>query len=82
MSQQAKSTVGPPIWVESVLSAKDYAECAQKYPNTFTNGSKAPLEFKSDFEWRKNMGGRLSDAQINLINSRIDEMHKLIKSDK
>ncbi len=34
MSEQKKSREGPPIWVESLLTTKEYAEEAKKYPKT------------------------------------------------
>jgi len=44
---------GKPIWVESLLTDKEYAEMAKKYPSTYTKGPKKVQEFECEFKWRK-----------------------------
>lgn len=68
MAQDAK-----PIWVESLMTAQEYKECSQKYPNTYKS-NKPPYMFEGEFYWRLNMGGKLNTKQIKLQNERLDQL--------
>lgn len=69
---------GDPIWIESILSKKEYAETSKKFPSTFTKGYEPPMFFKSEFEWRYRMGSSLSLDEIKNINSNIDYLLKKV----
>lgn len=71
--------LGEAIYVESLLSDKDYSEMSRQYPNTYVKGSKKVVEFDCDFKWRKGMGAPIPIEERNLVNARLDEMRKLIK---
>jgi DNA polymerase III alpha subunit (gram-positive type) len=68
---EKKSTVGDPIWVESIMSDKDYKEMSHKFPNTYKSGNKTAM-FECDFKWRYGMGYSLSDEEIKIITNRFD----------
>lgn len=83
MSQEKKSTVGPPIWVESLMTPKEYAETAKKYPSIFSNGSKPPEYNPVHHEggkWRDGMGKGYTPEEIIKRNRAFDELHKLLKT--
>ena len=85
MSQEKKSTVGPPIWVESILTPEEYREAARKYPESFSNGSTAPQFEPNKHEggkWRDNMGKGYSAEGITKINKALDDLHNLLKTKK
>jgi hypothetical protein len=63
---------GNPIWVESLLSDKEYAEQAKIYPAMYSNGNKPPAMFECEFKWRYRMGLTLLPNEIKLINTRLD----------
>lgn len=71
---------GEPIWVESLLSDKEYVETAKKYPNTFPKGNKKVAFFECEVKWRWGMGANVSAEEIKRVNSRLDEMRKLVKT--
>lgn len=67
---------GKPIWVESLMSLSEYSEQARKYPNVYGNGNKPRLEFECEFKWRKGMGAKLPNTEIESINSNLDYIKK------
>lgn len=66
---------GEKIYVESLLSDNEYAECSKKYSTTY-NSSKKPPFFNSEFKWRYEMGKNLTADQIKLINERLEEIKR------
>ncbi len=70
---------GDPIWVESLLNDKEYAEMAKKYPNTYPKGSKKVQEFSCDFKWRKGMGAVKSAAEITAANIKLDKAFEILR---
>jgi hypothetical protein len=83
MSQdQKKSTVGDPIWVESLMTAAEHAECHKKYPTTVK--SSKPVLFDPNYhlggKWRAGMGSGYTAAEIIIINKQIDQLHELLKT--
>lgn len=72
MSKSIPSSIGDPMYVESLLSDSEYKECARKYPSTYYNGSEKPKFFDSKEKWRFNMGKNLSSTEIRIINLRWD----------
>jgi hypothetical protein len=65
---------GNPIWVESLLTDKEYAEQAKIYPGMYSNGNKPPAMFPCEFKWRHRMGSGLPPEEIKIINKRFDEI--------
>lgn len=62
-----------PIYVESLLNAKDYSDMSRKY-GTYNFGSRPrPLsDFSTDgFKWRYGMGQSLSESEIKVFNSEL-----------
>lgn len=82
MSDQVKkSTVGDPIWVESIASPADYRIAAGMFPSTFPKGSSAPLynpNIHKGGTWRDGMGASLSKDEIVNYNKGLELLHKLM----
>lgn len=55
---------GKRIYVESLLSDKEYAECAKKYPKTYVNGPVKVPFFESENPWRYRMGERVTPEEV------------------
>jgi len=75
--QQSRLKLGPRIWNESLLSTGDYTIQSRVYNNSYIS-SKPPEFFKSDYEWRWRMGGRLTTDEIKLISKRMDDFKNRI----
>lgn len=69
---EKKSTVGDPIWVESILSDSDYLAMSKVYPNTYTNGGKKIPMFECEVKWRYGMGAKLTPQEVKLRNDKMD----------
>jgi hypothetical protein len=69
---------GPAIYIESILSLKEFSEMPRLFPNTcHLKQPRQMSEFESgEFKWRLGMGNVLSADEIKLINKRIDDMMK------
>lgn len=65
---------GPPIWVETLMTKQEWDERRKKYPTS--TRKEPPQFFKSDYEWRWNMGKPLSADQIMLANSNIERLRE------
>ncbi len=78
MSQEKKSNVGDPIYVESLMTDREYAECSRLYPEMFSKGSAPKPYFKSEYDWRYRMGEKLRPEEIQLINKRLAEIKKKV----
>ena len=81
MSKSTQSTEGKRIYVESLMSAEEYKECARKYPNCY-NSSERPVFFNSEFKWRYKMGAQMTDEEIRVHNTRLTGLGKAIKKSK
>ncbi len=68
---------GPRIFIDTLLSGKDYRECARKYPNSFKSPEPAPY-FKSEFDWRYRMGEAITPAEIKAINLNLEKLREFI----
>ena len=82
---EGKSTVGEPIWVETILTPEEYREAAKKYPSVFSNGpvaSQYDSSRHSGGKWRAGMGKGYSEAEIKQINKNLDVLHNLLKTKK
>lgn len=65
---------GEPIWVESLMTEQEIAECRRKY-STYNYSFRPLADFTtSEFRWRWRMGAGLYPQEIKLMNSRIDEL--------
>lgn len=69
---------GPAIWVESCLTEQEYKEQKKKYPKT-CHKRKLKEFFKSDYEWRWQMGTVLNLEQIQKINNNLDYIKRQVK---
>lgn len=78
MSEKKKGLQeGPPIWVESLMTREQWATRHKQFP---TSVQKEPPEFfKSDYEWRWNMGKGLTESEIINVNKNLDYLRNLIK---
>lgn len=72
---------GPPIWVESCMTAQEHREAHKKYPNTVTR--REPVLYNPSYhkggKWRNGMGYVLSAEEIKNINGNIDYLLKNVK---
>jgi hypothetical protein len=85
MNQERKSSVGDPIWVETIMTAEEYGAAARKYPALFSSGS-TPIQFNQSHhgggKWRAGMGKGYSESEIVQINKNLDNLHNLMKTKK
>lgn len=63
---------GKPIWIESLLTPKEYGEMAKLYPKSYTSGKKPVQEFECDFKWRKDMGAVMAVDRREKMNNNLD----------
>lgn len=81
MSQEKKSSVGDPIWVETLMTPVEYKESARKYGY---DGS--IIQFNPSAhgggKWRAGMGGGYTQAEIAGINKNLDNLYKLLQTKK
>ncbi len=69
---------GPRIYIESVLTGKEYRECAHKYPNTYQSAVPASY-FPSEYPWRYKMGTQMTPEDIKQANDKLAELYKILK---
>lgn len=69
---------GEKIYVESLMSDKEYRETAQKFPQLFRRNTPYPF-FECETKWRYRMGGSFNEDEIKVINSRLNELLKKVK---
>lgn len=78
MSEQKRIEEGPPVWVESCMTAEEYKVYCRKYPNV-TN---PPLYKVANFtnpkhgRWRFGMGSGLSAQEIAKTSKEIDSLRE------
>jgi hypothetical protein len=81
---EKRSTVGDPIWVESLLTPEEHAECHKLYPNTVL--SSKPIQYDPNHykggTWRKGMGKNLTAEEIKIFNKNFDNLTNLLKTKK
>lgn len=73
---------GPPIWVESCLSPKEYKEAAKRYPNTFKKGDTAPAydpSFYKGGRWRYRMGDGYSPEELVVMHKETEKLYALMR---
>lgn len=79
MSDQ-QTTLGEPMYVESLLSPVEWHQRMQKYPGTSHQYMSRVNKYKTNsFKWRFGMGKTLSSAEIANINSNLDYLLKKVK---
>ena len=69
---------GPPIWVESLLTPAEHAECAKKY-TTYVKGSKPVEMFSCEFRWRYRMGRGMTPEELKAFNKRLEGLAEMIE---
>lgn len=84
MSQEKKSTVGDPIWVESLLTPEEHAEVHRMYPNLVHTSKPIPYDPNKyrGGTWRKGMGATLTPEEVKILNDNFDNLTKLLKTKK
>lgn len=82
MSQQKKSTIGDPIWVESLLTTSEHSKCHSMYPKTVLNSK--PIEFNPNYhaggKWRAGMGFGFSSVELNEMGKAMDKLYDFMKN--
>ena len=83
MADNQKSTVGPPIYVESLLTDSEYRECARKYTSTYNSPDKPLLndpKFKdAPYRWRYKMGVQISEHEIKSFNKNMESLKEHLR---
>lgn len=69
-----------PIWVESLLTPEEHAECHKKYPSTVIRSK--PVQFLEDYhtggKWRNGMGAVLTAKEIEISNKMMEKLREFI----
>ena len=82
MEQRIKE--GPPIWVESLMTAEEHKECHRKYPSTVV--TKEPVPYDASYhkggKWRDGMGKGFTPDEIRSFNRGIDKLRELLQTKK
>lgn len=79
MSEQ-QTTLGEPMYVESLMSPSEWQYRMRRYPNTSNQFfSRVNLHKTNPFKWRFGMGRTLSPSEISNINSNLDYLLKKVK---
>lgn len=75
--QEKKTTLGEPMYVESLMTPQEWKDNMMRYPSTshlfFSRMNKGKT---NSFKWRFGMGGGLSPTEIANINSNLDYLLK------
>jgi hypothetical protein len=80
MSDQQQTTLGEPMYVESLMTPSEWQERMIRYPNTSNQYFTRVNRFKTNsFKWRFGMGNTLNPIQISRINSNLDYLRKTFK---
>lgn len=76
MSQEKKSTVGDPIWVESLMSTEEHAEAHKKYPTVVTDSKPKPFNpnYHKGGKWRAGMGAVVPKEERDRHNKFMEEL--------
>jgi len=69
---------GPRIYIESLLTAQEYKDCAKKYPNTYNTTFPAAY-FKSEMDWRYRMGAQMTEAEIETLNDNLEVLKQVLR---
>ncbi len=64
--------LGEKIWCESLLTPQEWREQSKIYSTYCT--SQPPTPFHSEYRWRQGMGAPLSASEIEIINTRLNEV--------
>jgi hypothetical protein len=79
MSEQ-QTTLGEPMWVESLMTPQEWQQRMIRYPTTsnvfYTRVNKGKT---NPFKWRYSMGYTLSSTEISNINANLDYLRKRVK---
>lgn len=75
MSEQKGMEVGPPIFVESIMTIQEWKERVKKYP---TSSLPEPPQYIADKYkggvWRKGMGASPSKEEMTKMNKEIESL--------
>lgn len=78
--QESKTSLGEPMYVESLMSPTEWQRRMIRYPNTSHEYfSRVNKNKTSSFKWRFGMGGGLSPTEIGNINSNLDYLRQKFK---
>lgn len=80
---EKKSTVGPPLYMESLLNPQEYKEAAHIRPNTFQHKQPRVVnDFEANqFKCRWRMGANLNALEVVTINKRLQEIRLLLTAE-
>lgn len=82
MAQETRSSVGDPIWIESILTPEEYKVASKKFLSVFKDGM-APMflpNYHQGGKWRDRMGKGYTDIEIKSYNKALEDLHKLMKT--
>jgi hypothetical protein len=79
MEQVKQSTLGEPMYIETLLTDSEWSQCKNKY-TTYAFDFADVNKFKTNlFKWRFKMGSLLTPQEIKLINTRIDMIKQKVE---
>lgn len=78
-NEQPKSRVGPPVWIESLMTAEEYKECAKKY-KTYCPSCNKVANFNLHSRWRYGMGSTPSLEEMEKRNREIESLREFVLS--
>jgi len=78
--QEKKTTLGDPMYVESLMTPDEWSRRRREYPSTSHFHYHEVNRLKTNsFKWRFGMGERLSPTEIGNINMNLDYLRKKFK---
>lgn len=78
-----KSSEGPPMYVESLLTLIEWKESMRNYPSTsHITYEHAHREKPNPFKWRKGMGANISQQERERCNKNLELIRKSFTKQK
>lgn len=78
--KKKKSTEGPPIWVESLMTREEWKENVRKFPTTCHIPE--PVEYNPNYhkggKWRDRMGRGYTPEEIIKMNKTMDNLGNIL----
>lgn len=78
--KKKKSTEGPPIWVESLMTREEWKQNVRNYPKTCHISE--PVEYNPNYhkggKWRDRMGRGYTPEEIRKIGETIDNLANIL----
>jgi hypothetical protein len=70
--------VGPPVWVESLMTAAEYREYCKEYPSVCNPPLYKVADFNKHSRWRHGMGSSPTAEEIAKSEETIESLRKFV----